>query len=52
MFLGSLLLVVWKNRSPESAKKLAFAVASGLVAGEGLMGVATSVIDFVKGFLF
>ena len=49
MFLGSLVLVIWQRASPDSAKKLSFAVASGLVAGEGLMGVFTSIIDFVKG---
>ena len=49
MFLGSLVLVIWQRTSPASAKKLSFAVASGLVAGEGLMGVFTSIIDFVKG---
>ena len=48
MFLGSLVLVIWKRVSAESAKKLSFAVASGLVAGEGLMGVFTSIIDFIR----
>jgi len=50
MFLGSLVLVVWQKARPLSAKKLSFAVASGLVAGEGLMGVVTSIVDFIKGF--
>ena len=50
MFIGSLVLVIWQRTSPASAKKLSFAVASGLVAGEGLMGVFTSIIDFVRSF--
>ncbi len=39
IFFGSLVLVAWQRTSPESAKKLSFAVASGLVAGEGLFGI-------------
>ncbi len=50
MFIGSMVLVGWQKLRPESARKLSFAVASGLVAGEGLMGVVTSIIDFIKGF--
>ena len=39
IFLGSLALVIWQRSAPASAKKLSFAVASGLVAGEGLFGI-------------
>ncbi|MCY4595242.1 MAG: OPT/YSL family transporter [Bryobacterales bacterium] len=39
IFLGSLALVIWRRSSPASAKKLSFAIASGLVAGEGLFGI-------------
>lgn len=39
IFLGSLVLVIWQRSSPVSAKRLSFAVASGLVAGEGLFGI-------------
>ena len=39
IFLGSLALVIWQRSSPASAKKLSFAIASGLVAGEGLFGI-------------
>ena len=39
IFFGSLVLVAWQRISPESAKRLSFAVASGLVAGEGLFGI-------------
>ena len=51
MFIGSMVLVVWQKTRPDSAKKLSFAVASGLVAGEGLMGVVTSIVDFIKGMV-
>ncbi len=39
IFFGSLALVAWQRTSPATAKKLSFAVASGLVAGEGLFGI-------------
>ena len=39
IFFGAIVLVVWQRVSPTSAKKLSFAVASGLVAGEGLFGI-------------
>ena len=39
IFFGAIALVAWQRISPASAKKLSFAVASGLVAGEGLFGI-------------
>ena len=39
IFFGAIVLVIWQSRSPDSAKRLSFAVASGLVAGEGLFGI-------------
>ncbi len=39
IFFGALALVLWQGARPASAKKLSFAVASGLVAGEGLFGI-------------
>ncbi len=39
IFFGALALVAWRRLGPGSAKKLSFAVASGLVAGEGLFGI-------------
>ena len=39
IFFGALALVAWQRVAPGSAKKLSFAVASGLVAGEGLFGI-------------
>ena len=39
IFFGALALVAWQLKSPASAKRLSFAVASGLVAGDGLFGM-------------
>lgn len=39
IFFGALALVLWQRTSPDNAKRLSFAVASGLVAGEGLFGM-------------
>jgi OPT family oligopeptide transporter len=47
MFLGTVLFVVWARRNPEDSKALAFAIASGLIAGEGLMGVVNSVLSLL-----
>ena len=43
MFIGSMMLVAWKRISPASAAALAIAVASGLIAGEGLTGVLAAI---------
>ena len=43
MFLGSMMLVAWKKISPAAAAALAIAVASGLIAGEGLTGVLAAI---------
>ena len=47
MFLGTVIFVVWAKRNPEDSKELAFAVASGLIAGEGLMGVVSSIMTLL-----
>ncbi len=39
IFFGALALVAWRRANPSGAKRLSFAVASGLVAGEGLFGI-------------
>jgi uncharacterized oligopeptide transporter (OPT) family protein len=41
---GALLLVVWQRMRPESATRYAFAVACGLIAGDGLMGVVKALL--------
>jgi putative OPT family oligopeptide transporter len=47
MFIGSLFLVFWKRKNPSNCEALGFAVASGLVAGEGLMGIVTAVLTLL-----
>jgi uncharacterized oligopeptide transporter (OPT) family protein len=44
MFLGAMILVVWQRMRPESVARYAFAVACGLIAGEGLMGVVKALL--------
>jgi uncharacterized oligopeptide transporter (OPT) family protein len=40
--IGLAAYLIWKAVSPQSAKKYDFAVASGLIAGEGLMGAVNA----------
>ena len=47
MFLGSMILVVWQRRAAAHAERFAFPVASGLIAGEGLMGVVTAILTLL-----
>ena len=44
---GSLLLVLWKRLKPEQCAALAFAVAAGTVAGEGLMGIVKALFTLL-----
>lgn len=44
MFYGLLIISVWKLFKAESAEKLSFAVASGFIAGEGLMGIVNAIL--------
>ena len=47
MCLGSIALVYWQRKNADHCKAFAFAVASGLVAGEGLMGIVTAVLTLL-----
>ncbi len=47
MFIGALIYQVWTRVDGHSAKALGFSVASGLIAGEGLMGVVTAVLKLL-----
>ncbi|MHC4217978.1 MAG: OPT family oligopeptide transporter, partial [Planctomycetota bacterium] len=47
IFVGAMALVLWRMRSSVSAKRLSFAVASGLVAGEGLFGVLKAAMTLI-----
>lgn len=44
MFYGLLIISIWKAFRSESAEKLSFAVASGFIAGEGLMGIVNAIL--------
>lgn len=48
MFIGSMLLIIWQKSKPVQCKALVFAVASGLIAGEGLMNVITALMDLAR----
>ncbi len=45
---GSLLLVLWRRLKPEQCKALAFAVAAGAIAGEGLMGIVKALFTLLE----
>ena len=42
MFYGLVIWWLWKQISPSSVEKYNFAVASGLIVGEGLMGIVNA----------
>jgi OPT family oligopeptide transporter len=44
MFYGLLIVTVWKLFKASSAEQLSFAVASGFIAGEGLMGIVNAIL--------
>jgi len=44
---GAILYAIWKKRNLANAEALGFAVASGLIAGEGLMGVVTAALKLL-----
>lgn len=44
MFLGALIALLWERFSPKTAAFALIAIASGLIAGESLMGVAVALL--------
>ena len=48
MFIGLLAYLAWKKRNPKAAAVFVFAVASGLIAGEGLMNIVKGILTFLK----
>lgn len=44
IFAGAMIFVAWRRISPESAAHYGFAVACGLIAGEGIMGVVKAIM--------
>ena len=47
IFYGTVAWFIWKKRAPEAEAKYNFALASGLVAGEGLMGIVNAVLTIL-----
>jgi len=47
MFYGMLVWYIWKKRNPSGVDRFNFALASGLVAGEGLMGIVNAVLTIL-----
>ena len=45
--LGAMALMIWRWRSASGAERLAFAVASGLIAGEGLFGIVKAAMTLI-----
>jgi len=43
MFMGAFIISIWKTISPDNADSYYFTAASGMVAGEGLMGIFIAV---------
>jgi len=48
IFLGCVVFSIWKRRSPEQHAGLAFAVASGVVAGDALMNIPKAVLSYLN----
>ncbi|MCL4220773.1 MAG: OPT/YSL family transporter [Phycisphaerales bacterium] len=48
MFIGSMVLVLWRKLNPKQCAALVFAVASGLIAGEGVMNVIAASYNLVR----
>jgi uncharacterized oligopeptide transporter (OPT) family protein len=48
MSIGLMALVAWKLINSKAAENLSYAVASGLIAGEGLMGIVVAALAILK----
>ncbi len=44
MFYGLVIWYIWRLVNPQAVEKLSFAVASGFIAGEGLMGIVNALL--------
>ena len=47
MFAGAMIFLVWSRIHPERSKSLGFSIASGLIAGEGLMGIVVALLQLM-----
>jgi uncharacterized oligopeptide transporter (OPT) family protein len=48
MFYGLIAYYIWRIINSKSADKLNFAVASGFIAGEGLMGIVNAILTIAE----
>ena len=47
MFAGAMVFMVWSRIQPAKSKSLGFSIASGLIAGEGLMGIVVALLQLM-----
>jgi OPT family oligopeptide transporter len=47
MFVGMVIFQAWRKKHPAKADRLGFSIASGLIAGEGLMGIVVAVLTIL-----
>ena len=47
MFIGAVGLLIWKKIAPKHAEFFYFTVASGMVAGEGMMGLVIAILKLI-----
>jgi OPT family oligopeptide transporter len=47
MFYGLIIWWIWRKMKPSSVAEYNFALASGLIAGEGLMGIVNAVLTIL-----
>jgi uncharacterized oligopeptide transporter (OPT) family protein len=47
IFYGTIAWLLWKRTNPSATEKFTFALASGLVAGEGLMGIVNAALTIL-----
>jgi uncharacterized oligopeptide transporter (OPT) family protein len=48
MVIGSIAAIIWRKRNPASWEMLGYAIAAGLIAGEGIGGVFNAVLQLAN----
>jgi uncharacterized oligopeptide transporter (OPT) family protein len=48
MVIGSTIACIWAKKIPKSFDMIGYAVAAGLIAGEGIGGVVNAVLQIAK----
>ncbi|MEZ5950814.1 MAG: OPT/YSL family transporter [Planctomycetaceae bacterium] len=48
MLYRLIIWMIWRAISPVQASKYTYSVASGLIAGEGLMGIVNAILSLLK----